>query len=93
MIEQYLQIYYNYQQDDWVSWLSLTEFHLNNVQQTSMGALAFYANYRFHLAWMAEHRLMAEKLKLDIPAMNEWTKWIKMIQEELRSSLKSAQEK
>ena len=31
-----------------MSWLPLAEFHLNNVQQTSMGVPPYYASYGFH---------------------------------------------
>src|SRR4051794_26252023 len=41
-LEQYLRIYCNYQQDDWVAWLPLAEFHLNNVRQASTGVSAYY---------------------------------------------------
>ena len=43
-----MRIYCNYQQDDWVAWLPLAEFHLNNVRQASTGVLAYYASYGFH---------------------------------------------
>ena len=47
-LEQYLRIYCNYQQDNWVAWLPLAEFHLNNIRQASTGVSAYYASYGFH---------------------------------------------
>ena len=38
----------NYHQDDWVDWLPVVEFALNNRYKTSLGTTPFYANYGFH---------------------------------------------
>ena len=42
-MEQYLRMYCNYQQDDWVELLSLTEFFYNNVFQQTIKYSPFYA--------------------------------------------------
>ena len=42
MLEQYLQTYVAYQQDDWVEWLPLAEFAYNNSWQSTTGELLFY---------------------------------------------------
>ena len=47
-VEQFLRIYCNYQQDDWVEWLLWAEWRLNNIRQSSTGVSAFYANYGYH---------------------------------------------
>ena len=41
-LEQYLQAYVTYQQDDWVEWLPLAKFAYNNSQQSTTGELPFY---------------------------------------------------
>ena len=41
-LEQYLQAYVAYQQDDWVEWLPLAEFAYNNSWQSTTGELPFY---------------------------------------------------
>ena len=48
ILEQYLRIYVNYQQDDWYSLLPLAEFAYNNTQQSSTQLSPFYANYGYH---------------------------------------------
>ena len=48
-VEQYLRIYINHHQDDWVDWLPIAEFSLNNKIQTSTGYLPFFINRGHHL--------------------------------------------
>ena len=47
-IEQYLQIFINEHQTDWVDWLSLATFLYNDKEQTSMGHSPFFLNYGRH---------------------------------------------
>ena len=47
-IEQYLRIYCNHQQDDWVDLLSIAEFTYNNSRNSTTGLSPFYANYGYH---------------------------------------------
>ena len=37
MLEQYLQSYVNYQQDNWVYWLTLAEYVYNNSVHATTG--------------------------------------------------------
>src|SRR6266581_5656560 len=48
-LEQYLQIYCNYQQDNWSKLLPLTEFAYNNAPNTTTGVSPFFANKGYHL--------------------------------------------
>jgi hypothetical protein len=48
VLEQYLRIYCNYQQDNWEELLSLAEFAYNNSVHTSTGKTPFFANYGYH---------------------------------------------
>jgi hypothetical protein len=43
-LEQYLQIYCNFQQNNWHSLLPITEFCYNNTPSSTTGVLPFFAN-------------------------------------------------
>jgi hypothetical protein len=47
-LEQYLQIYCNYQQDNWSSLLPLAEFTYNNAPNATTGISPFFANKGYH---------------------------------------------
>jgi hypothetical protein len=49
-VEQYLQIFCSYQQDDWDKLLPLAEFALNNAPNTSTGISPFFANKGYNPA-------------------------------------------
>jgi hypothetical protein len=48
ILEQYLRLYLNYQQDDWISLLPLAEFSYNNSIQSSNRHSPFMTNYGFY---------------------------------------------
>ena len=48
VLEQYLRIYCNYQQNDWVSHLALARFAYNNSEHSSTKTTPFFANYGYH---------------------------------------------
>ncbi len=47
-MEQYLWVYVNFYQDNWVDWLSLAEFATNNQVSEATELSPFFANYSFH---------------------------------------------
>jgi hypothetical protein len=47
-LEQYLCIYYNYQQDNWSKLLPLVEFTFNNAPSATTGVSPFFANKGYH---------------------------------------------
>jgi len=47
-LEQYLQVYYNYQQDNWSKLLLLAEFSYNNASSATTGIFPFFANKEYH---------------------------------------------
>ena len=47
-LEQYLQVYCNYQQNNWSDLLPLAEFAYNNTLNTTMGLTLFYTNKGYH---------------------------------------------
>src|SRR5260370_24316136 len=48
VLEQYLQAYMNYQQDNWALLLPLAEFAYNNTVSTTTGVSPFFANKGYH---------------------------------------------
>lgn len=47
-VEQYLRIFINHRQSDWVEWLSLAEFAYNNREHSSTKQSPFFVNYGRH---------------------------------------------
>ena len=47
-LEQYIQVYCNYQQDNWFQLLPLGEFAYNNAPSTKTKVTLFYANKGYH---------------------------------------------
>lgn len=54
MIEQYLQHYINYEQNDWVTYLPMAQFAFNNAQHLTTGEMPFYVNYGYHASITGE---------------------------------------
>jgi len=48
MLEQYLYIYCNYQQDNWSELLPLAEFAYNNTPSATTSVFPFFANKEYH---------------------------------------------
>ena len=48
-LEQYLQVYCNYQQDNWSKLLSLAEFAYNNALSATTGVSLFFTNKEYYL--------------------------------------------
>ena len=47
-LEQYLYIYYNYQQNNWLDLLLLAKFVYNNIPSTTTSVLSFFTNKRYY---------------------------------------------
>ena len=47
-LEQYLQVYCNYQQDNWSDLLPIAKFTYNNTPNATMGTSPFFANKGYH---------------------------------------------
>jgi transposase InsO family protein len=48
IMEQYLRVFVNYQQDTWTSWLPIVEFASNNHTSQMTGCSLSFGNYGFH---------------------------------------------
>ncbi len=58
-MKRYLRIYCNYQQDDWIAWLSMTEYAFNAAVSASSELFSFMTNYDF------ESRMSVDSIEID----------------------------
>ena len=84
-IEQYLRIYVNHAQDDWVEWTALAEFTYNNRQQSSTGYSPFYL-------YTGHHPNMASNARREThnESVEQFTERMKKIREDAQSALRNA---
>jgi len=76
-LKQYLRMYCNYQQDNWLDLLPLTEFAYNNTPSTMTGVSPFFANKGYHpnLAVHPEHDLSSARAReyvVDLESLHEY---------------------
>lgn len=87
VLEQYLRIYCNYQQDDWHHLLTLAEFTYNNAKHTSTTISPFYANYGYHPRFQL--KIVSEK---KTPSAETYIDVIKNLHTTMQAELKTSQE-
>src|SRR5258708_22322521 len=80
VLEQYLQAYMNYQQDDWASLLSLAEFTYNNATNETMGISPFFTNKGYHPGLAVEPNgsissIRAQCFVVDLDDLHVELKW------------------
>jgi len=86
-LEQYLRFFVEHRQKDWLEWLALAEFAVNNKVYTATKVLPFMANYERELRIRGNIRKRGKVEK----AM-EFVERMKKIYEEAEAALKKAQE-
>src|SRR5258706_7894880 len=62
VLEQYLRVYTNYQQDDWSSLLPLVEFAYNNAMNETTGVSLFFANKGYHPSLVVEPNVQVSSI-------------------------------
>jgi len=87
-LEQYLRIFINHRQEQWLEWLGTAEFAYNNKTHSNTRMLPFKANYRQNprMGFEGRKKEKYERAKKFIEKMKE-------IQEEAKAALGKAQEK
>ncbi len=88
VLEQYLWIYMNYQQDNWAMLLLMAEFTYNNAMNAMMGVSPFFANKGYHPEFTADPQavtLLAEAQAFVVD--------LDHIQVELKENIAQAQER
>ncbi|RYE19782.1 MAG: hypothetical protein EOP45_12080 [Sphingobacteriaceae bacterium] len=85
IVEQYIRVYGNYQQNNWKSLLPLAQFTYNNSQHSSIGTTPFYANYGYH----PETHFTTDRLSM-VPRAEDRIKHLHETQEYLKINLQRA---
>jgi len=66
IMEQYLRVYINYQQDNWCGYLQLAEFAYNNGYQETIKTTAFFANHGINPEYeMIRHLIQGKQTNPD----------------------------
>jgi len=86
-LEQYLQMFINHQQEQWLDWLATAEFAYNNKMQTSTRVSLFRANNGQdpHIGFEMRKKGKFEKAK-------EFATRMKEVHKEVEAALKKSQE-
>ena len=77
----------DHRQKDWLEWLALAEFVVNNKVHTATKVLTFIANYRRELRMGGDIRKKGK-----VEKATEFVERMKKVYEEVRAVLKKAQE-
>src|SRR5260221_1593331 len=88
VLEQYLWVYMNYQQDDWATLLPMAEFAYNNTTNATTGVSPFFANKGYHLEFTVD--LQVETSSAEAQA---FMADLECIQAELKENIAQAQER
>jgi len=86
-MEQYLRFFVDYRQKNWLEWLVLAEFVVNNKVHTATKVLPFITNYGRELRMGGDIRKRGK-----IEKTMEFVERMKKVYEEAEAALKKAQE-
>ena len=84
-LEQYLRIFINYDQDDWVQLLPLAEYADNNSVTAPTKMSPFYANYGY-----SARTNWAKETEAKNPASELYTHWMESVQTKAKENLETA---
>ncbi|SNX85847.1 related to Gag-pol polyprotein [Melanopsichium pennsylvanicum] len=88
VVEQYLRMYCNYEQDNWVTWLPMAEFVYNNTVHSSIGVSPFFACYGWN---PKSHPDLPEQVGVLDPKRKEFATQRKEFTEYLQEQIRYAQ--
>lgn len=86
-VEQALRTVISFHQDDWVDWLPVIEFALNNRYHTALKTTPFYANYGYH-----PHIGSLPRIQSPIESVEEFVDHLHTVQKDTEKSLLQASE-
>jgi len=85
-LEQYLRFFIEHRQKDWLEWLVLAEFAVNNKAHTATKVLPFMANYGRELRMGGDIRKKGK-----VESATEFVERMKKVHEEAEAALKKTQ--
>src|SRR5258705_7222084 len=88
VLEQYLQVYTNYQQDDWATLLPMAKFAYNNAMNATTGVSPFFTNKGYHPEFTADPQVETSLAKVQAFMAD-----LECIQAELKENIAQAQER
>src|SRR5260370_41527292 len=88
VLEQYLWIYMNYQQDNWAMLLLMAEFAYNNAMNAMMGVSPFFVNKGYHPEFTADPQANTSSAEVQTFMAD-----LEHIQAELKENIAQAQER
>src|SRR5258706_1432259 len=88
VLEQYLQGYTNYQQDDWVTLLLMAEFAYNNATNATTGVSPFFTNKGYHPEITSDPQAETSSAEAQTFMAN-----LEHVQVELKENIAQAQER
>jgi hypothetical protein len=87
-LEQYLRIFCNYRQDDWVDYIAMAEFAYNNHVHSTTKHSPFYASRGYH-----PHAIITKIETSQVPKADELAERIQKLHGEIQSALRLSQER
>src|SRR5258708_24024504 len=88
VLEQYLQVYMDYQQDDWATLLLMAEFAYNNATNAMTRVSPFFANKGYHLEFALDPQVKTLLAKAQVFVAD-----LEHVQAELKENIAQAQER
>src|SRR5258707_4606162 len=88
VLEQYLWVYTNYQQDNWAMLLPMAEFTYNNTMNVMTGVSPFFANKGYHPEFTVDPQVETSSAEAEAFMVD-----LECIQAELKENITQAQER
>src|SRR5258705_4133767 len=88
VLEQYLWVYTNYQQDNWAMLLLMAKFTYNNTTNVTTGVSPFFVNKGYHPEFTVDPQVETSSAKAEAFMVD-----LECIQAELKENITQAQER
>src|SRR5258708_29360077 len=88
VLAQYLQVYMNYQQDNWVTLLPMAKFAYNNAMNATTGVSPFFANQGYHPEFTVDLQVETSSAEAQAFMVD-----LECIQAELKENIAQVQER